>query len=593
MLKKWPLALAVLLIVCLSIWFFGNRSNRDAAKTESADMGLTLSYETRVVVRQRVEGQGEATVIDIQGQLDQAWDKGTDYLSRWAIVNDFVLMNKEQDAPTKESLANQSIHSHYMQTDHAFAHDFQDEFPKEFIPFHASLLHRTLLPISLDELRRVGTLAAKERDEVGEYEVIYTLAGDKVIKQWTRYLQDAIKVDRNENKFVYLFGSDGRLDSVSGNLTLHYRQSTPTRFHISIEMKRIGPSKAVMAQVDAAKAVRYSEADIAKGVSSASQSVISFEESFRLVDSITENSDSAEAFRIFTSLKNALNIDPSKAKDVIDKINSIKDRDPSSRRRLSVLFGALAQAKDPGISNLLADQAETCPDNFCKIQAIAGVNSHPNPTSDALDKMLDISQKSSDVEIAGNALLAAGSAGSRMDTPVSELSDTLIKTVNDPQKIAIKAAAIAAMGNHGSTDYLPVLQKNLNDPSSTNRSAAAYSMRYIPDPTVDKTLIGILTTEKDQTVLRDTLKALDYRSLSAEDYATISKKTLAISDPETQKIGARILVQAYREDPSLVESSLSAMADAASDVDVKAYIEGEMQKIKADRAAVAKPEVGE
>ncbi|RZA15856.1 MAG: hypothetical protein EOP10_25635, partial [Proteobacteria bacterium] len=484
MLKKWPLALAVLLIVCLSIWFFGNRSNRDAAKTESADMGLTLSYETRVVVRQRVEGQGEATVIDIQGQLDQAWDKGTDYLSRWAIVNDFVLMNKEQDAPTKESLANQSIHSHYMQTDHAFAHDFQDDFPKEFIPFHASLLHRTLLPISLDELRRVGTLAAKERDEVGEYEVIYTLAGDKVTKQWTRYLQDAIKVDRNENKFVYLFGSDGRLDSVSGNLTLHYRQSTPTRFHISIEMKRIGPSKAVMAQVDAAKAVRYSEADIAKGVSSASQSVISFEESFRLVDSITENSDSAEAFRIFTSLKNALNIDPSKAKDVIDKINSIKDRDPSSRRRLSVLFGALAQAKDPGISNLLADQAETCPDNFCKIQAIAGVNSHPNPTSDALDKMLDISQKSSDVEIAGNALLAAGSAGSRMDTPVSELSDTLIKTVNDPQKIAIKAAAIAAMGNHGSTDYLPVLQKNLNDPSSTNRSAAAYSMRYIPDPTV-------------------------------------------------------------------------------------------------------------
>ncbi|RYZ89476.1 MAG: hypothetical protein EOP04_06705 [Proteobacteria bacterium] len=68
---------------------------------------------------------------------------------------------------------------------------------------------------------------------------------------------------------------------------------------------------------------------------------------------------------------------------------------------------------------------------------------------------------------------------------------------------------------------------------------------------------------------------------------------MAISDPETQKIGARILVQAYREDPSLVESSLSAMADAASDVDVKAYIEGEMQKIKADRAAVAKPEVGE
>ncbi|RZA26613.1 MAG: HEAT repeat domain-containing protein, partial [Proteobacteria bacterium] len=388
-------------------------------------------------------------------------------------------------------------------------------------------------------------------------------------------------------------GSDGRIESVSGDLTLHYRQSTPTRFQISITMKRIGPSKAVIAKVDSAKAVRYSEADIAKGVASAPQSVISFEESFRLVDSITENSDSAEAFRIFTSLKNALNMDPTKAKDVIAKINSIKDRDPSSRRRLSVLFGALAQAKDPGISNLLADQAETCPDNYCKIQAIAGVNSHPNPTPEALDKMLDISQKSTDVEIAGNALLAAGSAGSRMDNPGSELSDALIKTANDPQKIAIKAAAIAAMGNHGSTDYLPVLQKNLGDPSSTNRSAAAYSMRYIADPSVDKTLIGVLSTEKDQTVLRDTLKALDYRSLSAEDYDTISKKTLAISDPETQKIGARILVQAYREDPRLVESSLNAMAAAASDADVKAYIEDEMRKIKADRAAVAKPEGGE
>lgn len=587
--KKWPLILGLLVIIAVSSWFLVSPRAPHTSENESGHHGPSLSYETRVVVRQRVEGQSEATVIDIRGQLDQVWDKGTDYLSRWAVVQDFILMNNGQDSSIKDSLVNRSIHSHYVQADKAFAHDFQGDFPKEFIPFHASLLHRILLPVSLDELKQLGKLTAKERDEVGEHEVVYSLAGDKVVKQWTRYLQDTIKVDRNENQFVYMFGSDGRIDSVTGELTLHYRQSTPTRFQIVIEMKRIGPSKAVIATVNQAEAVRYSEADMAKGVTSAPQSVVSFEESFRLVDSITDNSDSAEAFRIFSSLKNALNVDPSKAKDLIAKISSIKDRDPSSRRRLSVLFGALAQAKDPGISNLLADQTETCPDNFCKIQAIAGVNSHPNPTNEALDKMLDLSQKSADVEIASNALLAAGSAGSRIDTSVSELSDTLIKTVNDPEKVAIKAAAIAAMGNHGSADYLPVLQKNLTDPSSTNRSAAAYSMRYIPDPTVDKTLIGLLSTETDQTVLRDTLKALDYRSLSADDYETISKKTLAISDPETQKIGARILVQAYREDPSVVETSLNAMAEAASDADVKAYIESEMQKIQADRAAAAKP----
>jgi hypothetical protein len=583
--KKWLLALGLLLIAAASGLASLQFSKRQATDSALDEIGPTLTYETHVLVRQHVEGQDESTLIDIRGQLDQAWDRGTDFLSRWAGVQEFILLNKAQDLATRESLVNRSIHSHYMSADNAFAHDFQGDFPKEFLPFHAGLLHRILLPKSLEDLKRDGSKTTRERDEVGEYQAQYSASGNEVTKRWLHYSQDFIKVDRSQNRFVYSFGKDHRIDSVQGELTLYYRQSTPTRFQIVVDMKRIGPSHSPVAQVDNRKAVRYSEADIAKSGNGGPRALMSFDEAFSRVDGIAEESESAEVFRIFTSLRSALDIDPRRAKEVIAKIEAIKGRDPASRRRLSVLFGALAQAKDPAISDLLADQAASCPDNYCKIQAIAGVNSHPYPTAEALGKMLALSESSTDVEIAGNALLAAGSAGSHMDDPGHDLAETLMKMANDPEKIAIKTAAIAAMGNHGSAEYLPVLQKNLSDLSSSNRSAAAYSMRYIPDPAVDSLLIDVLSKEKDLTVLRDALKALDYRSLSQQDYAKVSQSALAISDTETQKIGARVLIQAYREDPALVENSLKAMAAKAGDSEVKDYIEAEMQKIKSDREA--------
>ena len=594
--KNWPILVSLALIASLVFWFFSSSNPKgESALPGSTATGGTLSYETRVIVQQRREGQGDNTVIDIKGLFDQVSEIGASYRSQWQKLESFVLMNQEQDVSLRDQLVGKAMESRFIEADQAFSHAFDSEFPKDFIPFHASLLHRMLLPLKLEELTKVGTINRKEKDEVGDYEALYTLDGSQLTKSWNRYLNEQIKVDSKLNRFVYTFGSGGQLESLVGNLTLHYRQSTPTRFQIKVTMKRIGSTDRKIARVDPLKSVNYNEADIAKGVEGPPASIVSYEEALRLVDSISEGSDSAEAFRIFSSLKYALDQDPSRAADVLTKIRATTGRDASSRRQLSVLFGALAQAKDSAISTSLADMAESCPDTYCKIQAIAGVNSHPNPSAEALNKMLELSTKSRDSEISGNALLAAGAAGSRMDHPSSELSETLIQTANDPAKAALKGAAIAAMGNHGSPDYLPVLQKNLSDVSASVRSAAAYSLRYVPDPSVDATLLKVMDTDKDEMVVRDALKALDYRSLSPLDYEAIASKTLVFTDTDTQKLGVRVVLQAYREDPAIAMGAIAKLKDAIVDKDVREYLLSEVQKIEADRAKaipIAQPEGG-
>ncbi len=594
---KRPLALGIGLILILLLGWKLFKSPRGPVPSEGdgvsanpagspANAATNLRYDARITVRQHIEGQPEATIVFLKGVLNQTRVSATEYRDAWDTIDTFVVLGEKQPQEQLDKLYGQTIESSFDAKEQAYAHHFSPDFPKEFLPLHASLFHRLLLPMSLGDFKPGMAVTRKEHDEVGEYEAQYRADGAKVVKKWIRYLKDGIKVDNFDNAFAYTIGGDGDLQDVNGRLVLHYRQSPPTRFTIEVSLHLLGQAAKAVATVDKSKALTYTDKDIAKSGQSGSdrRPIMSFDEAMKQIDHVTENSDSAEVYKLFSSIKAGLDENPARAQEVIEKLKGLTARDKGTKRQIEALFGALSQAQDPATSTSLADLVESCPDSYCKIQAIAAVNTHPHPTAESMQKMLEVAETSKDDEIASTAFLAAGAVGSRLED-ASTLSQKLINDVKDPSKAAVKSAVIAAMGNHGASDYLPTLESSLQDNDAIVRAAAAYSMRFVQGANVDSDLLKVVSNEKDYTVVRDALKALDYRSLNADQYEALAKRSATFSDEETQRIAARVLIQAYREDQPKLDASLKALRDSTSSSDIKEYIDTEMKAIEADKAA--------
>lgn len=582
------------LVLCvLGVGFFiWKQKARKPPEKKSALSDKADDYQISISVRQKSGAEAESPLISAEGILQQ-WMQSLEpreYVSEWTEVKELIVMNSAADEGMGQNLLNKLIVSSLEGAD-GYAHFFGKGFPQDMIPFQVGILQRILLPFSVNSMLTSSPLERNEGDEIGLAKVRYELKsvgdGFEVIKTWLRYEQEGIKVDEHARVVRFELDRNERLKTAEGKIILHYRQAMPARYTIELAVKWLGDRPKTLGKIPPQRESmqRIGRLELAQAVAQTEhKDLFSYDEAMQKLDKVTDQTASSDVYSIFSSLKEEINREPGHAAGLIQRILATKERDASARRRLSILFGALAQTYDAGISTQLASMVGRCADTYCKVQAAAAVNSHPNPSEAAAKEMLRVSDRANDPEVASTALLAAGSAGRRLEGKVENLTKHLLDDLSDPRKESTKTAILAAMGNHGDSEYLGALQSYSVAKDPSYRSAAIYSMRYLPQETVDDVLVAA-AGDADPSVVREAYKAMEYRDLSADSFHVLAKKAAAYSDPELQRTAARIFLQAYREDKDKVEAALENFKSNTKMPDMKELLETEVEKIDQEQAA--------
>ncbi|MES2745676.1 MAG: HEAT repeat domain-containing protein [Bdellovibrionota bacterium] len=586
--KKWIGGLVSLLVLVLLIFVFTRKVERESASDSDSAGGVDAGklvgplagdealYAVTIKTTQRSSGK-EGTVVSLTGVLAQRKQGDNDYVSEWREISSLVLLDQAVDAVTTQSLIKKPMISSLENGE--LHHYLPKDFPSVLLTFQLSFLNKFLVPVKAD-----GTQAIlrTEKDEAGTVKVQYDFTTEgqnqRVVKTLDRYVQDAVKIDAEDNMIRYVLTAEHRVITIKGLLTTHYREPQSIHFTTSIDVsfKGSSPSPSLSASKETLDKTDLQRAAARAQEAARPKDAMSYADAMKKVDTIDEKMDGKEVYEVFSAIKADLIAHPENAQVLIDKILSTKERSEGAQRKMAVLFGVLAQSQTPEISDALAKLANDCPDNFCKVQAMIGLNDHPVPTAQSASEMLRIASQTNDTEISGTALLAAGSVAKKLpdDTTVSK---ALVATFNDSSKATNKDTVVAAMGNHGSADYFGPLLDSLKSADASTRASAAYSMRYLPNAEVNPTLIGVMKSDKSVEVQREAVKAMAYRNLSGEEYLTVAQQAMGSPDRDLQQDAARILVSAYRDNPAAAGPALDAMRNGATNPDIKNYIEGELK----------------
>lgn len=578
--KKLLALLGLGFLAIIAVYFLSKRSptlemeQQNLANIEAPPPDHEALYSVKLSSHQ-IRGGDDSPLIELEGTLAQAQRSDNEFISQWRDLSQLSLLGSATETNQIRAMLNKPMVTTINGRD--VTHYIDNSFPQALVTFQLGFLEKFYLGVKPETSR---ALKRSEKDEMGTAEVEYVFSKEgqnyRVVKTWIRYNQSYIKVDAEENNLVYAVGPDGRLISLEGTLTFHYSQPSPMQFRNSIKVA-LKDHRAISGNTHKIDKEGLKKTSIAQAAVEAQimqePEQMSFEEALKKIDTVTESSDSQEVYELFSALKTEVILKPELIATLEDKILNEKSGDASARRRLSTMFGALAQSQSTEGANVLADLATKCPDNFCKEQAIIGLNDHQNPNEDNAAKMLQIAKSSGDSEISGSALLAAGSIGRKLGSDLPQLPAELIAELADPARAEMTSTVIAAMGNHGDAEYFPVLSANLEAEDSTLRSAAVYSMRYLPNEEVDGALIDVLLKETDNDVSREVFKALQHRSLSEEQYLTVAEKTVTMEDMSMQHDAARMLLDAYQANAAAATASLQTLKEKTPFPEIRAYIE--------------------
>ncbi|MBC7658950.1 MAG: HEAT repeat domain-containing protein [Chitinophagaceae bacterium] len=588
--KLIPVLVGLGLVIAAVLYFIHRPTADNASGPEMADIaafeappaGDEAFYTVKISAKQLNRGM-DSTLIDMDATLSQIKQSDTEYVTQWSSIAALNLMNSKADqAATTVLLGKPSVTTIEGKT---ITHYLAKDFPPGLTTFQLSFLQKIFVGLKADGS---APILKTEKDEVGAAQVQYAFekagANTKVTKTWLGYTQDSIKVDAVDNQLIYGLAPDGRLLSVVGTLTLHYRKPSPSHFTttISVILKNHQAKSSLHKTVVNKDNLQKTDMTRATAVTRQiqNQTGMTYDDALKQLDTMTEKTDSKIVYTIFSTLKADVIEHPEHAGVLVSKILETKTRDEGSRRRLSAMFGALAQSESPAIADSLASLATECPDNFCKVQAIVALNDHPAPSESNAAKMIDLAAHAVDTEIASTAVLAAGSIGKKVDVP--ELSKALIDEYNDPSKASLKTAVVAAMGNHGSAEYLPTLKANLTAPDTNLRGSSVYSLRYIPGDDVNTTLLNVVQKETDKGVTSEALKALQFKNLTDTQYVDVAQKAATFADADLQQSAARMLVEAYNDNPKVARKALETLRDSTKVPNVKTYIDSELNAKPAD-----------
>lgn len=540
-------------------------------------LGSDLKAEYRVELKavQKSKGKEDNVLALVSGKLSQVEQSPGVYVSQWSDITKLSSGSKTASPDDMKGLLLKSILTRNTAGD--FDHFFDKAFPKEWFRMQLNVMQR-LFVASPEALG--PKFQKKEREELGEYLVEYTVNDRKdykeIAKKWLSYENPDVALDAKKNTVNYLVGKEGRVIGIDGDIAFVHKALDGDTFVISLNLDlthvSAKPKESIALEEKAlSKADDQKIKEVARETSSLS--TIGYEEALKRLPTIDAKTDSREVYLIFAALKADLRAHPEHAAELKEKILATTARDEGVKRQLAAVFGAMAQSDQSSVANVLADLASECNDVFCKDQAIVALNDHTAPTVSSGKKMLELVKTKPDYDTQAAAVLAAGSIAHKIGDQLPEVAGALIDAYKDPQNLMLKRSVLAAMGNHGSPQYLPILKASLNEKESTVRGTTLYSLRNIKLPEVNEILTTAIEKEKDPSTLVEGLKAMNYHEMTAPEYERVASKVATLTDKDYADEATRFMLKAYENNPKGLETAMNVLKDKSSIPTVKSAIE--------------------
>ncbi|MBC7659083.1 MAG: HEAT repeat domain-containing protein [Chitinophagaceae bacterium] len=545
----------------------------------SPSVAANYSVELHMTMKKRGEAKTEGVLL--LGTLAQATNPNAELITEWVSLNKFEVAG----VPVDNLIISSMLHKPSISSveGRGMSHLIAKDFPEDYMGLQLNLLEKIIIP---EEPADHMPLVQTESDEMGRYNVRYSFDEEKKItKTWIQSHLSNIKVDSKYNSIVYGFDQAGTLKSAVGHIVLHSSEPEQIEYDTQLSVQRLeGSHLPLTALVDKVNMRRLSVQDIhtiaaKETVSSDPESALSLAEALSKLDLLTSNSEYLDELKIARALDESLLSGNANAIHLItDKILAISERDESSKRRVAVLFGALSASHDSVVADALSVLAQkSCPDSYCKQQAIVSMSFVGAPSAVNAQQMLEIAESSPDPDLQSSAFLAAGNIGGKLGGNVPELSNALIKDYNQEKDDTKKSNILMAMGNHGSSDYIGTLEKSAQSEDILVRASALYGMRNLASDRTTGVLVEAAQREDSLIVNSEILGALAYRNLTGDDYSKIADKFAKLENKDLQDQAVGLLLSGYRAHDEAAEASLKRFQTETSLDEVKTYIATELK----------------
>ena len=291
------------------------------------------------------------------------------------------------------------------------------------------------------------------------------------------------------------------------------------------------------------------------------------------VQTITTATAAGEVYTLFGQIKTWLQQDPAALAQVAKMLNDTRGEDDDTRRRMSLLYGALAESTNPAAGLALVDLLRQRLSESAVIQAAAALGDQIHPPKAALDALWQEVQQPLSAASRNVSLLAFGSLAHHLDNDLNDATMRLLSLTSHSHRPQAEIEVLAAMGNHGSMAYVSYIRKAAANPSPQIRGAALYALRFLPSSELRDWLAVTAAADASNAVKAEAVRSLRVLSRDAMDVQRLTIVARSSTDPDVQLQVARILKNSCEEvDRSLRDHALGDIAQHTHFDSVREFI---------------------
>jgi Lipoprotein amino terminal region len=401
-----------------------------------------------------------------------------------------------------------------------------------------------------------GSWETQESDPNGQYIAQYTARSGKFQKTKLRYRQPERNSPSNNSQITPVITSDGQLtaefDRGSGRLMTLQGEETQ-RFEVS--KKLVGQAKTNLqltytsqsqltetalqtlhdrsAQREAqSPAVSLSEA-LSEAESNAKIQRQALGEStletlLAELDAAEKSADKTQNVTpLYLKFKALVYLQPQTSKALAQRLM----HSPADSLSMQMLVGALSaighEPAQVALVQIMQDHAQDWETALLIIPSLAAV---PSPTPTTVTALNQCAFASADQRVASTAQLALGAIARNLAEPApdraSAIVDQFIQNLMTAKSNAAIKQNLLVLGNAGSPRSLDAITKFVTSPEAEIRSIAVVALRWLADPQVDRILNQAIKQDSDDNVRAETVVALGFRPMTAENLA-VQKQVLA------------------------------------------------------------------
>lgn len=288
---------------------------------------------------------------------------------------------------------------------------------------------------------------------------------------------------------------------------------------------------------------------------------------------VTSKTANRDAYQIFQRLKERFGEYPEELV-ALDNVPYTQDpKNADEKRQLSIIYGALAQSKQAAAWPYLAKALAEGQSEFVGFQAVSAAADFRNAPDSAYAELSAVAKQHPVPYIRSSAQLALGSVARSNDAIAAKVQIDLLEAgeaaLSQPRNMDV---VLAAMGNHGSSQYLEFITKMTRHSDERVRARAVFALRGISEPEVQSLITQAAITDPATRVKEEGIKALAERAHFEEVVTSIGAIGESSRDDGIQAQAARIVKNLSSSNKSAAIDALRSLKELSLTPTVKTQI---------------------